>query len=67
MVEPITLPVFRVDREQPAVRTVAVALGPLGWKRLLAQAEAWGVEPHEAAEMIVEMQLLASRFRGKRR
>lgn len=67
MVDPTTLPVVRVDRKNPNTTTVAVVLGPLGWKRLKAQAEAWGIEPHEAAEMIVEMHLLRPRMRGRRR
>ncbi len=53
MTDPIKLPIVRRGDDHPNNTTVAVTFGPLYWKRLCAQAKAWGIEPQEAAEMIV--------------
>lgn len=53
MADLIQLPTVRVGDDHPNNTTMAVTLGPLYWKRLCAQARAWGIEPHEAAEMLI--------------
>ncbi len=67
MSDPIKLPIVRRGDDHPNNTTVAITLGPLHWKRLCAQASAWGIEPHEAAEMMLWEQLKPpQRRRGSR-
>lgn len=57
------LPVVRRGDDHPNNTTVAITLGPMHWKRLCAQAKAWGLEPHEAAEILLCDQLQPPRRR----
>lgn len=66
MANPIALPVIRKGDNHPNNTTVAVTFGPLFFKRLCAQAKAWGCEPHEAAQMLIEQQLLPPRLARRR-
>ena len=65
MTEPVRLPVVRRGDDHPNNTTVAITLGPIYWKRLCGQAKAWGIEPHEAAEMILADQLSPPRRRRR--
>ncbi|MCA1831249.1 MAG: hypothetical protein LC750_00615 [Actinobacteria bacterium] len=65
MTDPIRLPVVRRGDDHPNNTTIAVTFGPLYWKRLCALAKAWGLEPHEAAEMMICDQLKPPRVRRR--